>query len=263
LLTRRACIQGLGATLGWMINPPQSSLTSLVNKSWAFGNRERVGVQYLDYGRGVHERPRAAEQLMWEVSKRSSIDVREEPTWVKATSIELYASPLTVLLGHGPCPTFTEKERASLNQYLRAGGLLFVDDISPLGDDRFDRSFRAELKEIWPEKSLARVDKEHTIYRSFFLLDQPHGRVQRQLYLEHISFDDLSPILYTRNDVFGAYGRSPSGQWILPVTPGGVTQREGAFRFGINLVMYATCLNYKRDQVHTLTILRRRKWQAQ
>ena len=154
-------------------------------------------------------------------------------------------------------------ECSALNQYLRAGGLLYIDDISPIGDNRFDQTIRREIAKIWPERGLKRVDQEHTIYRSFFLLDRPHGRIQRSSFLESIDFDDLSPILYGRNDLFGAFGRSPTGQWKLPVLPGGSVQRERAFRFGINLVMYSTCLNYKRDQVHTLTILRRRRFQAQ
>ncbi|MAD61296.1 MAG: hypothetical protein CMH49_07285, partial [Myxococcales bacterium] len=105
-------------------------------------------------------------------------------------------------------------------------------------------------------------NEEHTIFKSFFLIDQAHGRLLRSSQLEHISFDDLSPILYGRNDTFGALGRSPTGDWLLPTLPGGSVQRERAFRFGINLVMYSTCLNYKRDQVHTLEILRRRQFKA-
>ena len=39
--------------------------------------------------------------------------------------------------------------------------------------------------------------------------------------------------------------------------------RESAFRFGVNLLMYATCLNYKRDQVHVPALLKRRKWRVE
>ena len=45
--------------------------------------------------------------------------------------------------------------------------------------------------------------------------------------------------------------------------PGGDTQRELAFRLGINLAMYALCLDYKTDQVHVPFILRRRQWQSE
>ena len=59
-----------------------------------------------------------------------------------------------------------------------------------------------------------------------------------------------------------------AGQRVLPlelcicrplaaVVPGGARQREMAYRFGINLVMYTLTGNYKADQVHIPAILRR------
>ena len=208
-------------------------------------------------------RPGAVQQLLWELSKRTSVRVDERPTilspalpnWVE----KLYTLPLLVWLGEGTVKPFTEETSRHLNQWLRAGGVLFIDDISPLGDDRFDRSVRPQLRRIWPEGTLTRVEADHTIYRSFYLLDKPYGRISRRRWLEEISFEELSPILYAREDTFGALGRDYLGQWRLPVSPGGAVQREYAFRFAINLLMYSTCLNYKSDQVHTLTILRRRR----
>ena len=41
------------------------------------------------------------------------------------------------------------------------------------------------------------------------------------------------------------------------VSPGGDEQREMAYRFGINVVMYALTGNYKADQVHVPAILER------
>ena len=43
------------------------------------------------------------------------------------------------------------------------------------------------------------------------------------------------------------------------MTPGGERQREMAFRLGINLMMYAMCLDYKEDQVHIPFILKKRR----
>ena len=39
--------------------------------------------------------------------------------------------------------------------------------------------------------------------------------------------------------------------------PGGEQQREMAYRFGVNLVMYVLTGNYKSDQVHVPAILER------
>ena len=47
----------------------------------------------------------------------------------------------------------------------------------------------------------------------------------------------------------------------MPVVP--VDKFTGRWRFVWGcLPMYATCLNYKRDQVHTTAILRRRRWRG-
>jgi len=54
-----------------------------------------------------------------------------------------------------------------------------------------------------------------------------------------------------------AWATDPSGRPLFPVTPGGERQREMAYRFGINLAMYAMTGNYKSDQAHTRTILQR------
>ena len=44
---------------------------------------------------------------------------------------------------------------------------------------------------------------------------------------------------------------------VAAVVPGGDRQREMAYRFGVNLVMYTLTGNYKADQVHVPAILER------
>jgi hypothetical protein len=36
-----------------------------------------------------------------------------------------------------------------------------------------------------------------------------------------------------------------------------------SLRLGLNIVMYALCLDYKEDQVHVPFILKRRKWRVE
>jgi len=47
------------------------------------------------------------------------------------------------------------------------------------------------------------------------------------------------------------------GRVMFPVVPGGERQREMAYRFGVNVVMYVLTGNYKSDQVHVPAILER------
>ena len=59
------------------------------------------------------------------------------------------------------------------------------------------------------------------------------------------------------NDYAGAWAVDQRGRGTLPVSPGGETQREMAFRVGVNLVMHALTGNYKDDQVHLPDIMQR------
>ena len=231
-------------------------------RAFALGSDAKVGIGILKLGTGYDARPGAVEQLMWETTKRTSIDVRDRPALLDPTDADLFRWPLLIWVGTGPCEPLTSAQVRSLGRFLRAGGLLYIDDATPHGSDTFDRCARREIARLMPKRELLRVSNDHTIFRTFFLLEKPYGRIMRRDWLEAVSFDDRSPIIYGRNDLLGALGRDSLGNWLMPVVPGGQRQRELAFRMGINLTMYATCLNYKRDQVHVTAILRRRRWRV-
>jgi hypothetical protein len=69
--------------------------------------------------------------------------------------------------------------------------------------------------------------------------------------------DGVSPVIIGSNDWAAAWAVDSSGRFLNEVVPGGESQREMAFRFGINLVMYALTGNYKTDQVHAPALLER------
>ncbi len=232
-------------------------------QAWALGDDTRVSISLLAHGGAETLRPSSVEQLMWEASKRTSMDVRERPVAVDPLSPDLFRSPFLVWLGDGRVPPLSQKAVERIRRFLKGGGMLYIDDCSPIGDDEFDACVRRDVKRIWPDRAMAALSNDHTVYRTFFLLEYPRGRVIRQKHLEGITFDDRCPLIYGRNDLFGAFARDELGTWTMPVVPGGQIQREMAFRLGINLLMYATCLNYKRDQVHTTAILRRRRWRVE
>jgi len=69
--------------------------------------------------------------------------------------------------------------------------------------------------------------------------------------------DGVSSVIIGANDWAGAWAIDEQGRPLFPAVPGGERQREMAFRFGVNLVMYALTGNYKTDQVHVPYILER------
>ena len=68
---------------------------------------------------------------------------------------------------------------------------------------------------------------------------------------------DFSPVIIGGNDWASAWAVDAQGRNPYAVIPGGQRQRTLAYRFGVNLVMYALTGNYKGDQVHIPAILQR------
>jgi hypothetical protein len=105
------------------------------------------------------------------------------------------------------------------------------------------------------------VPVDHVLRKSFYLMEDFPGRfIGGTLWLEASSEnvnDGVASILVGSNDWAGAWAVNELGRPLNAVVPGGPRQREMAYRFGVNLVMYALTGNYKADQVHIPFILER------
>ncbi len=108
---------------------------------------------------------------------------------------------------------------------------------------------------------LVPVPPDHVLTKSFYLLHEFPGRWNSgQVWVEPAEDrvnDGVSTVIVGGNDWAGAWAIDKSGQPEFAVVPGGERQREMAFRFGVNLVMYVLTGNYKSDQVHVPAILER------
>ena len=104
---------------------------------------------------------------------------------------------------------------------------------------------------------LAAVDNDHVLTRSFYLLSGLPGRFRGGRVWVGADREMVSPVVVGRHDWAAAWARDAAGRPLFAVEPGGDLQREMAFRFGVNLVMYALTGNYKADQVHVPAILER------
>jgi hypothetical protein len=208
----------------------------------------------------------ALRRLLWEIEKRTSIEVQPEAVLVHlGDDVELHRHPLLYWSGDGAFTLPSEDDLFRLRRHLTMGGMLILDSAEGRAGGGFDQSVHALVAKLFPSQPLTRLSEDHVLYRSFYLLRVPAGRVIAQPYLEAILIGGPSgraAIVYSQNDLGGAWARDRFGQWLHEVVPGGEAQREQAFRLGVNLVMYALCLDYKSDQVHVPFIMRRRMLQA-
>jgi hypothetical protein len=152
---------------------------------------------------------------------------------------------------------------AALNAYLHRGGLIVFDAPDQPGATATDGKNQARLDQILQNLDIppvVRMADDHVLNRSFYLLRQLPGRyVNQDVLVERgtNANDGASSVIIGANDWAGAWAKDANGVPMQAVVPGGETQREMAYRAGINMVMYALTGNYKDDQVHLPAIMQR------
>lgn len=213
----------------------------------------------LDLGGASNPRPTSLRRLLWEVTQRTSIEVNLDAESVSPDSKALFRHPLLIWSGSGAFRALKEDAVRRLRRHLTYGGMLLIDSADADPGGPFDVSVRRTMRRVLPRTEFEKIPNDHVIYKSFYLVDYQAGRTLRVPYIEGIMVDKRYAVVYCQNDLGGAWARDAFGRWEYEVTPGGERQREMAFRLGINLVMYALCLDYKDDLVHTPFILKRRR----
>lgn len=221
----------------------------------AIGPRSEIGIGQLRQGAAWDHRPEALRRLLWETGKRTSIQVARDATPVSPADAEMFYQPLLVWTGSGEATSLSPELRSRISRHLRFGGMLWIDAPSP--DDPFAVAAREELTQLFPKEALAPLSGEHVLFRSYFLLNEVVGRNDLAKSVHAITLSERLAVVLTECDVLGAYERDRFGTWRFDCVPNGDGQREQAFRFGVNVMMYATCLDYKADQVHIPFIMKK------
>jgi hypothetical protein len=169
----------------------------------------------------------------------------------------LWSSPLIILAGRQAPPPLDDEERRNLRDYLLAGGLLWIEDDSGAPASTFDRWVRQTLPQVLPEAELTPLPPDHVVYKTFFLLRGPAGRVMTRDSLEGVSWSGRTAVIYSRNDILGAWAKDALGKPLYPCVPGGEPQRTKAKRLTLNIIMYALTGSYKADAVHQPYLLQK------
>jgi len=225
-------------------------------RAWALGDASRLDVAEFDLAGGTVTRPDAWIRLLYEVQQTTSVECVPRVVRLSPQDPALFDHPFGVLAGNGDLPALDDGAAASLARYLQYGGFLLVDDTTGVADSAFDRSVRRLCARLFPTRPLGPLPTDHAVYRSFFLVRRPVGRVDVVPWLEGITLGEMTPLIYCRNDLSGALDRGPDGRDRLAVEPGGAAQRREAVKLGINLVVYALTSDYKKDATHVRALLR-------
>jgi hypothetical protein len=149
-----------------------------------------------------------------------------------------------------------------LSDYLRHGGIIMFDtaDQIGLGGSGSSGNLRSLLRDM-DVPPLVPAPPDHVLTKAFYLMRDFPGRYDGGVIWveqgEGRVNDGVSGVIIGSNDWAGAWAIDEAGRPMFATVPGGDRQRELAYRFGVNLVMYALTGNYKSDQVHVPAILER------
>jgi hypothetical protein len=246
-----ACAAAQLFAAGLLVRAPRLAL--------AFGEEGAFNPRPLLTGRSVVPGKRTTAPARWsrEVVGRTSAPARLVPVPVHADDDALLTEPFAYFVGDGPIAPFTASEIHRLRRFFAQGGVLLVDDAAP-ETGAFGRDARRELGRVLPDSPPIPIGTEHVVFRSFYIVRRPVGRVEGPARLEAIVRGGATQVIFSSHDLAGALAQSENGQWAEPVTPNGDDQRERAIRLAVNIAMHVLCSNYKDDQVHAPYLMRRR-----
>lgn len=159
-------------------------------------------------------------------------------------------------------PPLSEESRARVNAYLKRGGLILFDSRdayrrpSTPGAASINPSLQ-RLTEGLSIPPLQPIPPDHVLTRAYYLLQEFPGKFTGgSLWVSEGADinDGVSPVVIGSHDWASAWAEDRAGRGTPQPED---RQRELAYRFGINLVMYALTGNYKADQVHLPAIMQR------
>jgi len=213
--------------------------------------RDRFVFSQLRYKGGDWDPyPTAYKEILHYLMTTTSVKAQRARRELSLNAPELFSSPFLYMTGHEEFAPFTRQETENLKRYLSGGGLLFIDDASGGKNLGFDRAVHRELEKLFPHGKLKRIPPDHAVFRSFYLSPRVVGRRVGNPYLEGIDIDGQTVVIYSQNDLGGAWVRDRLGNWLYECVPGGELQRLEAMKLFLNVIIYSLTGTYKRDVIH-------------
>ena len=187
----------------------------------------------IQYGGGGdwYSDPSSLPNLLAFVNSNTPIKTMQKEIKIKLTDNNANHFPYYYLTGHGNIK-FTNNEIISLREVLSNGGFLHADD-----NYGMDKSFRREIKKIFPNKELIELPHNHPIFKSYYKLTNGlpkiHEHNNKPPQALGIFNNDKLIVLYTYESDLGD-GWEDSSVHNCPEK-----LRENALKMGVNIIYYA------------------------
>lgn len=171
------------------------------------------------------------------IARYTNIPVAPQGVIIPLSSEEVYRYPLLYLTGHLPV-RFTPKESEVMVEYVKRGGMLFIDDHNHDIDGPFHKSIIEEIRRIFG--AFVTLPNNHELYRAFFKFDNGPPTTSHELngwgdnlvheHLLAILRNGRIGVLYSNKDYSSEWSYHPDNKRFLSVDN---------TKFAVNLVVYA------------------------
>jgi hypothetical protein len=169
-----------------------------------------------------------------EFERRTGIKTYPEEKIVTLLDEDLRAYPFLYMTGHGTVRLGGDEIEA-LRRHLETGGFLYADD-----NYGMDVTFRAMVRQLFPEKQLEELSNDHPIFHAFYDLrglpkiHEHDGKRPQGFGIEH---DGRLVLFYSYEADIGDGLEDPR------VHEDPAEKRELAMKMAVNILMYAITQN--------------------
>lgn len=197
--------------------------------------------------------------------RRTSIEA-SEPLGVNLEADDISLTPFLYWPITTQQPQLSDRALRRLDQFMKTGGMILFDTrdqamglsgtaASPNTEKLRQLLARLDIPPLMP------VPDDHVLTKAFYLLQDFPGRYTGgTLWVERNpggDKDGVTSIVIGSHDFAAAWAMDQNGRPLAVTVPNIPRQREYAYRFGVNLLIYTLTGNYKADQVHVPALLER------
>lgn len=168
------------------------------------------------------------------VSRETNCQPERKFTPVKLAEDDAFRFPFAIMTGEGGF-SLTGRERHVLKSYLTRGGFLLAS--AGCSSVEWDRSFRQEIRRIFPENKLVKIGMDHPIFHSVFDIRAIRLKKGGTTQLEGLVIEDKIVLIYSPeglNDTANA-GRNGGRQCCCC----GGNEIKNSHEINVNIFTYA------------------------
>ena len=198
--------------------------------------RDQLVIGQVVHNGDYNSTPHGLPNLLKMIDQSTTLRVQFKRVEVDPEKGDIFGYPILYMTGLRKF-SFNEATRKRLREYLDNGGVLFVD--CAIGSSEFDAAFRQEIAQIYPDRKLKPLPKNHPLFSFVFDTRMANlAPMARQMMgptiepeLQVIEVEGTIPVVYSRLSLSAGWEQ-------LPRAYNFGYADEDALKLGVNVLMY-------------------------